>query len=191
MLSDSEWWGCGWYRRSHLSYCLSPLCVCTHSSLIRPHISFFMTAISNKAAKAAPLCSRLIYLTLLEKSMSACFHRAFYRTFRDQHCSPSNVITQVNLSRDACPLVYNEWPTKIFRDSCWLKFNALLTVHLCILKDDCCSVKEPLCITLNCQKKIIKKIIINHEQSVNVIVNTAVPILTVDLKEQCVKCSGI
>lgn len=136
-----------------LAVCFNCVCVYTYSRLIRPHISLFMTAISNKAAGAAPLCSRLIDLTLLENSSSACFHRAYYRTSGYQRCSECTVITKVNLSRDVCPLVYNKWATKIFRKPSWLMFNALLAVHLYILKDDCGSVKQPLCIALNCREK--------------------------------------
>ena len=61
-----------------------------------------------------------------------------------------NISTKVNLSRVVCPIVNNEWTTEIFRETSWLKFNALLTVHLYILKDDCGSVKQPSCIALNC-----------------------------------------
>lgn len=135
----------------YLTVCLNSVCI--YSSLIRPHRSLFMTAISNKAARAAPLCSELIDWTSLENSLSACFHRAYYRTFGYQHGSQSTVITKVNLSSDVCPLVYNEWATKIFRVPSWLKFNALLTVHLYILKDDCGSAKQPSCISLNCLGK--------------------------------------
>lgn len=40
----------------YLTVCLNRVCI--YSGLIRPHISLFMTATSNKAARAAPLCSR-------------------------------------------------------------------------------------------------------------------------------------
>lgn len=61
---------------------------------------------------------------------------------------------KVNLSNYVCPLVHNEWATKIFIKPLWLMFNDWLTLQWNTFKDGSGSVNSLLCIVCKCREKI-------------------------------------
>lgn len=122
--------------------------VSTYRSLIKPHISPVMTAISNKAAPVSPLWSSLIDWTLLENPRSAGFQQDLEFPIYCSHKGKS--------FHRCLPFVCNELASEIFKELSLLKFDMLLSVHLYILNND--SVKEPLYFALTCRGNTL-----NHE----------------------------